>query len=137
MSSIQQLINPYIPINSFVEQKIEPIVIARPEVGIRWGSQSAFEFSNKKKSGRIIFTYDVEEPAKNKVTNIISFSGIATQYILKPEEQTGLTGLIRFTNTMQFTGTVPIERYKEGRRQLPGSMTFIYTFKLKLNADFE
>lgn len=47
-----QLTTRVIPVLAYTKQKVAPVVVERPEVGIRWGKPSRFEFSNAANQNR-------------------------------------------------------------------------------------
>lgn len=55
---IEKSFRPHIPVESFVKEKVEPVIIAKPNVGTRWGAKSDFEIiAAKYKSYRSTVTF--------------------------------------------------------------------------------
>lgn len=66
LRSFEQVVRPYIPVVAHTKQRvIPPPLVPRPDVGIRWGKPSRFEFSqdDKDQSGGGSIIIDDEESA--------------------------------------------------------------------------
>lgn len=52
MYAFEQAIRPYIPVVAQTKQKVLTSVVPTPDIGIRWGKPSRFEFSNEEQKHR-------------------------------------------------------------------------------------
>lgn len=132
---MEQLIRPFIPVNSFVHEPAIAIETApEPNIGIRWGKPSQFIHSNQGKKPSRRFTFeqpdDDDDNELAEEVEIVKLTGKSLEHTVQFVDDV----IIQMTSTLHFTGRRIVERYdSQGRRQLPGEIEINYYFDLTLN----
>lgn len=131
---IEQIVHPFIPVNSFVSEPAVIVETPKPEIGIRWGGPSQFTHSNESKKSSRRFKVDVgddnETDELEEEVEIVKLQGEAFKFTTKDRQG----AFIQMTNVLHFTGHRVVERYDDrGRRQLSGLLEIDYYFELVFN----